>query len=244
MVLVAEQPPQQKRSLFKIGEDFEALEKILAECDGDISDPVALAAVEAWIGELATDRAVKCDAYVAIISKWEMEASLARAESEQFAAAAAKARERAVVRDNRVDRLKTRLKEHMLATKTASIETASGRTIAVQKNGGKLPLFVDPTVVPETLPKKFQKVVIQIDNEAVRKACEEAIATADMFVGIGMAMEHLRTFPEVDVKREAKVLGVDLQDGGVTLEGLQRLIIHLSVPFAHLGQRGTQLRIR
>jgi hypothetical protein len=167
-----------KRSLFDIGDDLIAIENLIEERDGDISDPDVCDAITAWMAEMEGDLAAKTDGYVNLIRKWESEASAAKAEAEQYQKAAE-------VRANRVRSLKDRLKGWMQMMNRAKIETATGRTIAVQNNGGVEPVAVDDTktefldramtgmqlnaadfILPELAP--FIRVKVELDIKAVR----------------------------------------------------------------------------
>jgi hypothetical protein len=125
-----QQTPPRKRSLFDIGSDFEALEALLGELDGDISDPQAQVVIEAWFAEVEHDLSRKADGYIWLIRKWESEQAVAKEESERM-------RQTAKCRENRITSLKLRMFQWMDAHQRAKIETECGRTIAVQGNGGK-----------------------------------------------------------------------------------------------------------
>jgi len=129
-----------KQSLFDIGADFEALESLLQELDGDISDPAAAAAVDAWFSEFEKSLADKADSYIWLIKKWESERAVAKEESERM-------RKQAQVRDNRIDSLKKRMLDFMEFTRRTLIETSKGRKIAIQNNGGNQPIDWAPGVV-------------------------------------------------------------------------------------------------
>jgi len=163
------------RTLFNITEDLLTIERLIDEVEGDISAPEVEAAITAWMAEMGGDQAVKCDGYIGLIRKWEMQAAAAKAERDQYAKIAQ-------VRGNRIDALKQRLKEHMERTGQAKIETATGRTIAIQKNGGKAPMVVDPVVDPQAVDARYQRITIDLDNEAVRAALEagEKLAFASL----------------------------------------------------------------
>ncbi len=173
------------QTLFNIGDDLIALEKLIDECDGDISDPQVEEAVTAWFAEIGGSQSAKVDGYINLIKRWDMQAAAAKSELEQY-------RKIAQVRENRIMRLKQRLKEHMEHTHQQKIETVSGRTVAIQNNGGLIPMEIDPDVNPQAIPEKFRRIVVELNTTAVRAALS----------------------------------------AGETL------------PFARLGQRGTQLRIR
>jgi hypothetical protein len=162
----AQQPPvlpKPTKTLFSIGEDLIALERIIEDADGDISDPKAAEAVESWFKELARDQGTKVDGYVNLIRKWEGQSAAAKAEAEQY-------RKRAQVRENRVESLKIRLKQHMEATGQQRIETPTGRTVAIQKNGGKTPMNIAADVDPKKVDPKYQVVTTVINAEAVYTA--------------------------------------------------------------------------
>ena len=57
----------------------------------------------------------------------------------------------------------------MELTHRAKLETATGRVLAIQKNGGKQPLVVDWLPLEE-LPERFQKVTITEDREKIAEA--------------------------------------------------------------------------
>lgn len=151
------------KSLFEIGDDLNALAKLIEESDGDISDPAVEAAVTGWLNELAQDQALKADRYINLMRRWEMEQSAAKAESEQYA-------KRASVRKHRVERLKAMLKLYMEKTSQKKIETATGRTIAIQNNSGVAPLEIRDGVEAAKLPERFQKVTINFDTDSIRTA--------------------------------------------------------------------------
>lgn len=151
------------QTLFGIGDDLLALEQLIEECEGDISDPKADAAITAWLSEIGASQALKVDGYINLIKRWDMQRAAAKAEAEQY-------RKMAQVRENRIDRLKQRLKEHMEQTHQVKIETISGRTVAIQNNGGVVPMEVSPYVDPKLIPQRFQRVVVELDTQLVRAA--------------------------------------------------------------------------
>lgn len=151
------------KTLFEIGDEMLALEELIDSLDGDISDPAAEEAITAALESLAKDQANKTDGYVNLIRKWEMLQVAATAEKDRYS-------KRISVMDNRVGRLKHRLKQHMELTGQKKIETASGRSVTISNNGGALPLEMDTTVDPRTVDPRFQKVILTLDNENIRKA--------------------------------------------------------------------------
>jgi hypothetical protein len=172
-----------KRSLFDIGDDMNAIVALIEEREGDISDPDVQAAISLWMEESKADLSKKVDGYINLIKKWDMEAAAAKAEAEQYT-------QTRKVRETRVKSLKDRLKLFMELGGLAKIETDTGRTVAVQNNGGLEPMLVDEEKVANELsrfdgaviPSKvnsvgfpvtgfssFIKVTLSLDNEKVRE---------------------------------------------------------------------------
>ena len=159
------------KSLWEITEEWKAIEAQIEACEGDISDPAVMQAVDAALAAFSTDQAHKVDAYVAIIRKWEGEAAAADAESERYWKAAQ-------VRTNRVVKLKQRLLEHMQTTGQSKIESATGRVVSIAKNGGKTPLIIDPNFDTSDLPARYQHIEFTVDTEAVREDLDKGVVLA------------------------------------------------------------------
>lgn len=179
-----------KRSLWNIGQDMEALDALLDQVDGDISDPQAQAAVEQWMGELQHDTAAKVGRYIALLEKWDGEAVAARAVSDRYQQARK-------TRENRIAAMKRRLQQWMEQFGMKRIDTPAGRSVAIQKNGGVAPLVLaDQGAVEESLRiagevvqqklseilcgvavpagdcLKFLRVSVELDSAALRQAAE------------------------------------------------------------------------
>lgn len=119
-----------RRSLFDIGSDFEALEAILQECEGDISDPKATAAVDEWFEEIQTNEQQKVGAYLWILRKWQAEADMAKAQAERMESFAK-------VRAGRIAVLKSRMFEYMQRRGVTELLSPMGEKVRIQPNGGK-----------------------------------------------------------------------------------------------------------
>lgn len=151
------------RSLFQISDDLLALEAILSEVGGEITEDEAGAALEDWFNELGAERDQKIDNYAALIREFE-----ARAEARESAAKGLMAL--AATDANNARRLKDRLKGFFEAHAIKKLDTPRFR-VSVQANGA-LPLIFpgewqdDPANAPEA----FQRRVIQLDREAIREA--------------------------------------------------------------------------
>lgn len=174
------------RPLFAIAEDVIRFSDLLEEADGDLSKLGEFeAAVTAWMDSLGDEQAQKLDSYLNLMKTLAMEAAAARAEAEQFAL-------KARYRETAEKRLRDRLKLFLEVTGQTKVQTASGRTIAIQKNGGKAPLVFDPAVPVEEYAEKYAKTVTtKTPNvEAIRADLEAGAELA--FAKIGEVGSHLR----------------------------------------------------
>lgn len=124
-----------RRTLFEISSDLLALDALLSEREGDITDPEVAATIDAWFAELSYDEAHKLESWCGYVAQLEMEAERARVEA---AAWHAKARSR----ENRMAWLRARMLAYIESSGRSKVVTASGRTLSVQQNGGKAPLVI------------------------------------------------------------------------------------------------------
>lgn len=153
------------KTLYELREDFLNLDVLISEQPAELDAELALE-LDRVFAALAEDEANKLESYYRLIRRLEMEASAAKAEAEQYAMAAR-------YRENTVARLKDRLKQHLDATGRTKAATASGKTFAIQTNGGKEPLKIADGVDVETLPPCFVRVVKSVDTDAVRAALKD-----------------------------------------------------------------------
>lgn len=172
------------RPLFEITDDLLKLNDLLDEVEGDVSrfgemEP----AITAYMDSLAGEEAAKLDAYVNLIRQLESEAAVAKAEAEQYA-------KKAKTRESRAAWLKERLKMHMEQTGQGKVDTERGRTVTIQRNGGKLPVTVNDSVDLNAIPLWCVKIVRSVDTDAVRSALERGEALD--FARLGERGTHLR----------------------------------------------------
>lgn len=170
------------KPLFAITSEFQALDAILDECQGDITDPRAEEAITAWVRELESDESAKMDGYVAYINKLTMEAEFASLMAAQYSAASR-------VRTSRIEWLKSRMVEHMVKTGRKSIETDSGYTVSVQTNGGNVPLILEPFDISKIDPA-FTMTKVELDKEKVREWLRDGLSLP--FARLGERGKHLR----------------------------------------------------
>lgn len=149
------------QSLIKITDEMIALETLLEEMGGDVTDESAGEYVSKLFDEINDALNYKVDAYATLIRKCEMTAA---ARSEEADALKAGAR----TEENKAKWLKANLKaamERLGIKKAGYIRTAS-----ICGNGGKPPLIV--TVSAAELPPQYQRVVIVANEDAIRAAIE------------------------------------------------------------------------
>jgi hypothetical protein len=170
-------------ALFHLTDDIRALDALIEELGGELGSPEVAAAWEAMVRELQQDEGVKLDSYVNWIRSLEMEASAAKAEAEQYAM-------KARVRENRISWLKANLKAHLEATGRAKVLTATKRTLAIQANGGNVPVIKADSIDPAAVPDDLVIIRREIDWEAVRKLLLEGATLP--FASLGERGSHLR----------------------------------------------------
>ncbi len=156
--------PIRPRPLFDLPADLVALHDLMSETGGEFDD-AGFALLDKWFAEIATEEGVKLDNYVGLIRMYEMQEAAAKEEMERWQLTAR-------VRGNGHKRLKERLKLYLEMTRRKKVVTAAGRTLAIQNNGGILPLIVTENLDPASVPAEFQRVKVEIDNAAVRKALD------------------------------------------------------------------------
>lgn len=147
-------------TLLEIASEFAALDALLIENGGDLSDPAVDQAVSAWMAELQSDLDGKVDAYAAYIRELQLRAAARREESERIAKAAK-------TNENTVSWLKERLKTTLAAL---NIQKAGHiRTASICGNGGKPPLVIDEGA---EIPSAYLRIVTSPDVELIRKSIE------------------------------------------------------------------------
>jgi hypothetical protein len=147
--------------LLDITDDMKALEDLLAEVGGDVTDPKVGETVDAWFAELDANLTGKIDNYAALISTLRARADIRRAEAERLA-------RRAQVDESAADWLASRLLAALDTRGMRKVET-DRYAVSVVGNGGKQPLLVDGDV-----PAEFLKTVTKVepDRERIRLAIE------------------------------------------------------------------------
>ncbi len=164
-----------KESLFSIGESFYALESLLIENEGEITEEI-----DQWLLEYQAKEEDKMDSYCYLIKKFE-----------EIAEEAKRLAERSTSYNKKAKDLKDRLKLYLENTGRNKVET--GRfTISVCGNGGQLPIRLYEDVTTERLPEQFIKVYKEPDLSALRHSIINGDEHAMQFAQVLPRGTHLR----------------------------------------------------
>ncbi|MBD3617445.1 MAG: siphovirus Gp157 family protein [Gracilimonas sp.] len=167
--------PTTKESLFDIGEHFYALETLLIETEGEITEEI-----DQWLKEYEGKEEDKVDAYCYIIRKFE-----------EIADEAQRLAERSQGYRKKVSSLKERLKLYLEYRCKEKVET-SRFTVTVCGNGGLLPVKLHEDVSTESLPEQFIRVFKEPDMSRIREALLDGDEQAHLFAKIEPRGTHLR----------------------------------------------------
>ena len=145
-------------TLLDISDDIRAIDALLDEVEGDISDPKVAEAIDAWMAEAETNMRTKVDNYAAFITELLGRAKVREEEAKRMAA-------RARVDKAAAASLKGRLLFFFETHGLKKLETDRYK-VGVANNGGKQPVQVD--LLPELLPKDLQRVTVAADTDEIR----------------------------------------------------------------------------
>ena len=174
-----------QHTLLDIGDDLRALDALIEESGGELSTPEVEAAFVALFEQLVLEEGTKLDGCVNYLRRLESEVSLARAEAEQY-------QTHARIRENRIARFKAFLMEYLNRSGRTKVTTATGRTVAVQANGGKPPVRLVEAIDPASVPDHLVQVKRVLDMEAIRRGLEEADPEAKKIAMLDARGFHLR----------------------------------------------------
>lgn len=243
-------------TLDTIDQDLVALEAILSEVGGDISEEEAEAAIDAWFAEIGDARDAKLNAYARRIRTLKTHAA-AKKEEEARLAAQRKRDESMLAWMKR--RALLFVQDHGMPIKgkeTREIETDLFRFVETT-NGGKRSITY---LVPATeLPDEYRTDVITIAVTKGHKAVADAIATAlapledvDLLILRDAKPIEERVRPALEVAEEFRAAreleAQQAADMGLSPEEIEELypvrseedVFH----YARLEPRGVRLEIR
>jgi hypothetical protein len=161
-------------------EHLNALEELLFELGGDVTDEEAAAAIDAWLAEADVPLKQKLDGYGAVIRERELKAAARKSEADRLAALAS-------TDSATVKRLKERLKWFFEAEGLEKLETDRFK-FSLDANGGKAPILIH--VAPESLPEWAKRITVTADTEALRGEIESGGTVEG--VELGERGRHIR----------------------------------------------------
>lgn len=141
--------------LYELTSDLLVLQEMLED---SVDDQCLLDTLEGVQGEYE----IKLEAYCKVIKNLEADMEALKSEAKRLT-------DKRKVLENNVDRLKKAMFDSMKATGTDKIKGALF-TVAIQRNGGKLPVIVD--VDTSELPDELVKITESPDLEAIGKLLE------------------------------------------------------------------------
>ena len=156
-------------SLYDITGDLLTLQNLLSESVDD--EQVLLDTLEGVQGEYE----YKLESYCKIIKNLEADTEALKNEAKRLS-------DKRKVLENNIDRLKKAMFDSMRATGTDKVK-GQIFTVAIQKNGGKLPVIAADNVDLTKLPDELIKVVTSPDLEAIREWLETGNAVEGFTLG-------------------------------------------------------------
>jgi len=154
-----------KRTLLDIGDDMTALDDLVDEMGGDVSDPQIESIIDRWFNDLQENLKDKVDGYCAYITELEGRASIRKAEKQRL--------EKLQKSDEALAaKLRERLKYFFLDRGLPKLDTTRYR-ISVRKNGGKLPLIIKDEADPALVDERFHKVEYKFNTDSIREALDK-----------------------------------------------------------------------
>ncbi len=168
-----------RRTLLDITADLQALDDLLMDLGGDVTDPQVEAAVNEWMATLGEDLETKVDNYAALIREKELRAEAREKETHRLMQLA--------VRDHGSAKwLRSRLLQAFGALGIKKLKTARFN-VSVVANGGPVALQIpDEAAVPEAY--RLQPPT-EPDREKIREALDCGASLS--FASLGERGKHL-----------------------------------------------------
>ncbi len=164
-----------KETLFHIGEHFYALESLLIETDGEITDEI-----DAWLQEYEGKEEDKIDAYCYLIQRFTEISE----EAKRLAARSSSYKVKA-------NSLKERLKLYLQSRGKEKVET-NRFTLTICGNGGLAPVHLLEDVTIDKIPDQFIRVVKEPDMHRIREALLNGDEFVHQFASVESRGTHLR----------------------------------------------------
>lgn len=155
-------------TLREIDADLRALETLLMEVGGDVTEEEAEEAVRKWFGEIKSQLNVKLDGYATVIANMKNRSAARREESRRLA-------DLAKVDENAVARLRETLLWYMNENGHDEIQ-ANLHRFRVANNGGKTPLTIKEAASPAAyIDTPYVDTVYEWNTDAIRGALENGV---------------------------------------------------------------------
>ena len=154
--------------LYELTADLMTLQEMLEEY---VDDQCLLDTLEGVQGEYE----LKLEAYCKVIKNLEADMEALKAEAKRLT-------DKRKVLENNVDRLKKAMFDSMKATGTDKVK-GQIFTVAIQRNGGKVPVIMAEDADLSILPDQLVKVVESPDLEAIRELLEAGKAVEGFTLG-------------------------------------------------------------
>lgn len=171
-----------KRSLFNIGRDFEALDELIEEREGDVTDDEIREIIYEWMDENQDALATKVDGYVLFIKELDARADARRSLAREYDALAK-------MDERKVESLKKCLVNFM---QDRNMDELAGYVHVVKptRNGGALPVVVPDDLDLSTVPAEF---IIQTPSLDKKKVFDALVSNVKVgFAKLGDRGFHLR----------------------------------------------------
>ena len=155
------------KSIFDIVEDTLNLERAITDLEsGELTDEQATAILYDALISAGDDLKAKAEGYVIRMKKLEADAKVRMDEAKRLSESG-----NALLKQS--ERLKGVLKMAMETLETEKIETGLF-TVAIQKNGGAIPVEIDSAIATDDLPEEYKKTVVTVslNKDAIREALE------------------------------------------------------------------------
>lgn len=172
--------PKSKRTLYQIGTDMDALDDILLQLGGDLTDEEVDLAVQQWLTENENNLDKKLQAYCRLVKEKLARAEAKSQEAQDLQSAAA-------IDNNGAERMKTRLREFMESRGITKMQSGPF-TISVVGNGGVQAMKLKADV--NDLPPVYQRV--EPNNEALRTALNEGVPGIEKYAELEPRGKHVR----------------------------------------------------
>lgn len=157
---IASAYPLAMATLRELDQESAALEALLADLGGDVTDEEAERIIDQWLAENEKKLAEKIDGYATLIRQAEGRAKLREEEGDRL-------RRLAAVDANLAKRMKERLR-HFMTEKGLTRLDGKYYRVTIATNGGHQPIEV--LVSPNDLPEWAKRTTVEADHGALREA--------------------------------------------------------------------------